>query len=99
MFAESIEAWALGPAVPEAYDAYSQYGKNPLPFDNTQEILQLSDEEEDLFAEVFELYYKYSAFGLAMKTHGEMPWKSTPTGEGNVITHDKLKSYFKTKIE
>ena len=32
-------------------------------------------------------------------THNEHPWKSTKTGEGNVITKVKIKTFFKTRLK
>ena len=44
------------------------------------------------------VYGKYSAIGLMNMTHEEMPWKSTPVGEGNVIAKEKMMEFFKTRL-
>lgn len=33
------------------------------------------------------------------KTHEEAPWKTTKTGVGNVISHEKMRDFFKKKLE
>ena len=56
--------------------------------------ITLSEEEEFLFNDVFEAYIDFSAYGLMNKTHGEMPWRTTNTGIGNVISHEKMTEFF-----
>lgn len=97
LFEENIEAWIYGPVVPRIYDLYKDYGKeglNPEP-----DVIILKDEEETLFDEVYNVYGEYSAIGLMNLTHQESPWKNTSTGMGNVISQDKMKEFFKTRIE
>ncbi|WP_295728499.1 Panacea domain-containing protein [uncultured Muribaculum sp.] len=97
LFEEDIEAWMYGPVVPCVYDKYEQFGRNGIVPDMDSEF-RLAGDELELFAQVYEVYGKYSAYGLMNLTHGELPWKSTPTGKGNIITKDKLKEYFKTQL-
>ena len=54
-----------------------------------------------LFNEVCKVYGAYSAIGLMNMTHEEMPWKSTPTGEGegHVIAKEKMQSFFKKRLK
>lgn len=98
LFEDEIEAWMYGPVVPKVYNSYRQFGKECLVGDK-ENVLSLQEEQEEaLFAEVMKVYGKYSAIGLMEMTHEEMPWKSTPTGEGNIITKQKMKEFFKTKL-
>jgi uncharacterized phage-associated protein len=57
--------------------------------------------EQALFDEVCKVYGAYSAIGLMDMTHEEMPWKTTPVGEGagHVISKDKMQSFFKTRLK
>lgn len=98
MFDEDIEAWMYGPVVPVVYDKFMKNGNRGIEPLNEEEIL-LSDDEETLFNEVFHVYGAYSASGLMNMTHKESPWSTTPTGKGNVITHDKMISFFKTRLQ
>ncbi|MCC8114137.1 MAG: DUF4065 domain-containing protein [Bacteroidales bacterium] len=97
LFDAEIEAWMYGPAIPEVYEKYKCYGRGGIAPDNREEV-KLTDEEEELFQEVFDAFKEYSAYGLMMKTHEEYPWASTPHGPGNVISKDKIKSFFKTQL-
>lgn len=96
LFEEEIEAWMYGPVVPSVYDHYQEYGNKGIEPEN--EVLELSPEEEALFAEVLRVYGDYSAIGLMNLTHNESPWKSTPEGRGHIIDKEKLRSFFQTRI-
>ena len=97
LFEEDLEAWMYGPVVPGVYAAYKEFGKNGLMGDH-EHVVSLEDKEEALFAEVMRVYSKYSAIGLMNMTHEEMPWKTTPVGEGNVIAKEKMMEFFKTRL-
>ena len=98
LFDEEIEAWMYGPVVPMVYFAYKEYGKSGIVGDKDNVIDFKDKREKALFAEVMRVYGKYSAIGLMEMTHEELPWKSTPVGEGNVITKAKMQEFFKSKL-
>lgn len=98
LFQEEIEAWIYGPVVPSVYEHYSKFGANGI-FPEKEEISFDNGLEEKLFDEVFIAYSPYSAIGLMNKTHGEKPWKTTPTKVGSVISKEKLAKFFKTRIK
>jgi uncharacterized phage-associated protein len=96
LFAEEIRAWAHGPVVPELYRAYKHHGSGPIPKPDEADSGCLTAEQIGLLEEVYKVYGQYSAWKLRNMTHEEAPWKDTPSGE--VISHDALKSYFKTQL-
>lgn len=99
LFDEDIEAWMYGPVVPSVYNNYKENGKGGI-IPNKEKIFKFKNEKEEaLFNEVFRVYGVYSALGLMEMTHSEVPWKSTQTGEGNVISKDKIKSFFKSRLK
>lgn len=94
LFDEEIEAWQYGPVVPEVYDRYSSYGSNVIPPDDEPFDFQ-SDEELNLFYNVFETYNKFSAVGLMQLTHKESPWRDAyPPAHGKIIPKESIKEYF-----
>ena len=97
LFEEDIEAWMYGPVVPCVYDAYQSYGSNGIEPNGVS--VSLEKEEEALFSEVCRVYGAYSAIGLMNMTHKEKPWKSTPTGMGNVIPKSVMKMFFKKRLK
>lgn len=97
LFDDEIEAWMYGPVVPCVYEEYKINGNNII-YPN-REPIQLKNEEEALFEEVFRIYDIYSATGLMNLTHSEVPWRKTPTGVGNIISKDIMKEFFKKKLK
>lgn len=98
LFDERIEAWLYGPVVPVVYDRYKSFKANGIPSEDYS-LKFATKEEEDLFNEVFDVYNAYSSSRLVAMTHSEMPWKSTPVGNGNEISRDKMTTFFKTLLE
>lgn len=97
LFEEDIEAWMYGPVVPTVYEIYKTNGsKGILP---QEKEVELNAKEEALFNEVFQTYNIFSASGLMNMTHSEKPWKTTPIGVGNVISKEKLCSFFKKRLK
>ena len=97
LFEEEIEAWMYGPVVPCVYDTFQSYGSRGI--EPTGKGVTMEKEEEALFAEVCRIYGAYSAIGLMNMTHSEKPWKSTPTGMGNVISKSSMKMFFKKRLK
>lgn len=98
LFDEDIEAWMYGPVVPSVYEHFHENGAGGI-VPETDNPIKLSDEEEDLFNNVFQAYIEFSAYGLMRKTHEESPWKDNESyGRGSIITLDSMKKYFLTQI-
>lgn len=98
LFAENVEAWMYGPVVPAVYDEFSAYGSSALP--EVKEPVSLSEDEEELFNEVYDAYREFSAIGLMNRTHSERPWlDAVPHDRGTVISQESMMSYFKTQIQ
>ena len=98
LFNEDIEAWMYGPIVPVVYDAYECNGRMGIVPDPDRSIEFENDEEWRLFLKVYDIYGQYSAIGLMNMTHGEAPWVNSSHGHGKVITHESMKTFFKTRL-
>jgi uncharacterized phage-associated protein len=96
LFPEPIEAWIHGPVVPALYHEYKGYGSNAIPSPTTIDFKKYSSEERDLLDEVYDMYGQFSAWKLRNMTHDEPPWRETP--EGHEISHDSLRTYFKSQV-
>lgn len=95
LFEDDIVAWQYGPVVPSVYKAYKAFESNSIS--TSKEGISLSDDEEELFNNVYEEYNQFSAVALMKMTHEESPWKTTEIN--SVISHDKMMSFFRTQIE
>lgn len=90
-FKEKIEAWDLGPVVPEAYREYKQYGGGDIPtitsylkFDaenswDAERIVYadnvIARKDCKLIDEVVDRFSDYTATDLVNLTHNQAPWK------------------------
>ncbi len=91
LFNENLVAWDLGPVVPEVYNRYKNYGKNPI--DEPIAMPNFGDNDvEVILKDVHEDYGQYSAFKLVEMTHNETPWQET--SKNNIISIDKMREYF-----
>ena len=97
LFDEDVEAWMYGPVVSSVYEHFKEHGASGI-MPETENPIELSEDEENLFNDVFDAYVDFSAYGLMRKTHGESPWRKTTTGFGNVIGHDKMAEFFSKKL-
>lgn len=98
LFEEEVEAWMYGPVVPCVYDVYSHYGSETLPEANNP--IELLEEEEILFNQVYQAYRDFSAIGLMNRTHNEQPWlQALPHDRGTVISCESMKSFFMTQLQ
>lgn len=95
LFDEDIVVWQYGPVVPSVYQEYKSFESNSIS--TSKEGISLSDDEEELFNNVYEEYNQFSAVALMKMTHEETPWKTTEIN--SVISRDKMAAFFKTQIE
>lgn len=98
LFEDDIEAWMYGPVVPSVYEEYKAFGHQGIEPNRKLDFTFDNDIESSLFNEVCKVYCAYSAVGLMNMTHEESPWKTTPIGEGSVISKEKMKSFFKKRL-
>jgi uncharacterized phage-associated protein len=99
LFEEDIQAWQYGPVVPSIYNHFKSYANRGIDEYEQDTITLTGMHEESLFDEVNRIYGSYSAIGLMEMTHREMPWRTTAVGIGSVISKNKLKTFFKTRLK
>ena len=77
LFDESIEAWPLGPVVPNVYNAFKKYKSNNITkVHGTYSPDIFSDEELQLLIDIQREYGKYAASTLVDMTHEKgSPWE------------------------
>ncbi len=97
LFKEHIRAWTYGPVVEEVYQEFKGYGSQTIYKKDVKDELTLDEEAQNVFESVYEVYSKFSAIKLMEMTHAESPWRNTEIQK--IITHEKMKKFFKTRIE
>ena len=95
LFEEEIKAWQYGPVVPSVYEEYKRYESKAIDLPEGP-VIELTEEEEAVFDNVYDEYNQFSAVALMKMTHEESPWRSTEIGQ--VIDKEKIKQFFKTQI-
>jgi len=96
LFEDNIIAWEHGPVVEKLYHELKSFKSKPISISDPISDL-LTEEKLSLIGEVNDVYGQFSAWKLRDMTHNEPPWQTTI--KNKVITHQKLKSYFKTQLE
>ncbi len=96
LFPEHIEAWTHGPVVPALYHEYKSHGSDAIPPPQILDFAQYDPETRELLDEVYAVYGQFAAWKLRNMTHQDPPWCDTP--EGQEITHDTLRAYFKMQV-
>ena len=62
LFDEDIEAWMYGPVVPCVYEHFKGHEAGGILPEN-KEIIELTEEEEYMYNDVFDAYVDISAYG------------------------------------
>ena len=90
-----FRSWEHGPVVRKIYNKYKTNGARGIEYDEDFNV-NIDQETESILQYVYNEYGKYTAWKLRDMTHEETPWKTTPRNE--VISKDKIKEFFKTKV-
>ena len=107
LFAERIEAWAHGPAIPPLYGRFKKYGWQAIdPTDIvTDPVRDLHADHKALLDNVWKRYGPLTGTQLEHLTHREHPWidarGDTPPGERCTaeITHDSMRAFYRRRLK
>ncbi|UMM08417.1 DUF4065 domain-containing protein [Gluconobacter frateurii] len=100
LISERIEAWKYGPVIPRLYDVMRHFRSSPVT-----EVLPcgdhiITDQEEDIIKQVYEIYGDLSGPALSRITHEkDTPWSQTydPNGFGDEIPNTLIERYYSRK--
>lgn len=74
-FKNRMEAWDLGPVVPDAYQHYKKYGAKEIPVEKGDSTHLLKKEDSILITAIIEALSDIPTFQLVNMTHKQLPWK------------------------
>lgn len=96
LFCEDIEAWALGPVIPEAYREFKSFGHGPLEYELADDLeAPFSKAQLNYLEECYTSFVSHSPHALVNMTHNEKPWKDAfAKGNSSVISHNSMKEYY-----
>ncbi len=94
LFHEEIEAWDLGPVVPEVYRHFKERKRNPIIKEEDESYLAKEDKEN--LKKVWDAFGIYSAGKLVDIVHSHAPWKEARESKRNqIISRKTIKDYYK----
>lgn len=96
MFDNRVEAWDLGPVIPEIYRKYKVCGKNPIASEEDNlNLSSLSEEECDVLFDVMREFGQYTGSKLVSFTHQPgTPWSQTKEAGKRLIDQAMIRDYF-----
>ena len=86
LFSEELEAWKLGPVVPEAYFYFSLFGSEPIQIEQDSQ-LNLTSKEIEYIDKIIKSKSVKTSYALVEETHKEIPWKKATNNGCNVVVH------------
>ena len=110
-FIEEIEAWGLGPVVPEVYQEFKQYGSSNIPtiikyyeVNDNWEIVEkkynqncIEPQDRETINQTVDGFADYSATALVNITHNQDPWNEAyEEGMNRIISKKAIKEYFES---
>lgn len=92
-FENQMEAWDLGPVVPEAYHFFKEFGSKPLSEKKGSTSQDIELDDKNRINEVLDCLSKYSTYQLVNITHNQKPWKKNHKKyENNPIPIEDIRS-------
>lgn len=104
LFEAEIQAWVHGPVVPNLYQAFKQFGFNPIVAEIKAPPAAIDGDTFEFLEEVWTEYGGYDADYLESLTHHEPPWQMAratfDAGENDfkVIKHDWMMNYYRSLL-
>lgn len=108
-FNSKIIAWKFGPAIPEAYRFFEEYGRNNIPTQEGRKTINLDDNTlRMIYSPLVEIDYTTkmiirnvvdsylditNPLELSKKTRREDPWKTTPLNQEIICS--EISKYYK----
>lgn len=92
IFSEKIEAWELGPVIPEVYRKFRRYGNKPIVV--IEDKSALAEEDKEILERVWNTFGGYSASRLVNIVHAHTPWKKAFVSKNKIISCKALGDYY-----
>lgn len=97
LFSSDIEAWDLGPVVPEVYRRYKVCGRMPIQSDSADfNPAAFREDELEVLMDVMREYGQYTGAKLVDLTHmPDTPWSKTREENNVTIPQAEITAYFR----
>ena len=100
MFTDRIEAWAHGPVIPNVYQTFKVFGREPIAAIEQWDDSSFNDEEKNVLRIVKKIYGNFDAPVLRKFTHSEDPWIKARHGlpdnenSNNEISNNDMRAFY-----
>lgn len=96
LFKNRIEAWTLGPVVPEIYHKYKVCGKNPISYDQDDiDLSRFTPAESEALFDVMREFGQYTGSKLVSLTHKPgTPWRDASDNGKTELDQSAIQKYF-----
>lgn len=100
LFESGIEAWVHGPAIPDLYHYFREYGVQDISVSEEGQNGDFLCDEVDILQQVWDIYGKFSGNQLEVISRKESPWTDARNGiaayepSSNQISDIEIFKYF-----
>lgn len=104
LFSEDFQAWAHGPANPEIYEKYKDFGFDSIDAPDIKDVPNFQENIVDFLYNIWATFGIFDGKYLEELTHQEEPWINARKGYKpgdichEIITKDSMKVFFKSKL-
>ena len=94
-FFNRIEAWELGPVVPDVYHEYKAYGSGVIILTLNCEV-DIPQKDQKIIDRIVDLCNQFTASSLVELTHRQTPWiNAKRSGYNTIISNESIREFFK----
>lgn len=94
LFSDRIEAWEMGPVIPDVYHRFKPCGRLPIE-EPYSDVIKLAEPTQAFLLEICSVFGRFSASQLVAMTHNETPWLKTYRKSKNVeISKVMIQEFF-----
>jgi len=99
LVSDDIEAWTYGPVIPVLYEAIRRYRSGPVASVEGAVPLSLDQAEQDVIAQVCDIYGRRTGMELSQLTHQEgSPWDQVWSilGKSGRMSNDIIEQHYRS---
>lgn len=94
-FSDDIEAWDVGPVIPNVFNKYKRFGTGQIPYYDGSYADMFPDDNRNYIEDVIEYFKDKSSVYMMEITHRQKPWSSAYNrNTNNTISIETITDYF-----
>ena len=97
LFQDEIKAWKYGPAIPDLYQKYKEFGAGGIKANPNFKPESIDIDTSEFLDDIYNAFGQFSAIRLMELSHTDQCWKET--GPNETISHDSMKDCLKKYLQ